>query len=203
VTTREKFYKDQEEVSLSAFAAHTITKSGDGRWVIQDNGSSILWAEIICTHGRGLYVDGDIEPVVFRYGPDDFHSRVAWMGSRPHAWDSYFREKASIGMSGRDAIEVWNPEIALSDFREWLKESECADRSVDDVVAILGRDCTRDDFLREAENVNVDMETFYDMGAVPSVRMFHAHAALQRLVTLLDTCTTVRQHVASTDREPV
>jgi hypothetical protein len=204
--TRQKYLEDHERMAATAYADHQIRESQEGRWVIMrpsvggKGWDGVYWTEILCTYGNGLYVDGDIEPVVFRYGPEDPLARVHWMAHRKHAWDVYFREKAGIGTGGRDLLQRFDPDIAKGDLEELIEElrdgrdlSDLPAETIrqmdavrDDAIGALrfDEDTTPEDVCRELYRVGL-WEECEGLGMVPSSRMFYAHAALQRLYHLL------------------
>lgn len=213
---REEFLRDAHERVRREYEKHVIVEEGEGRWLLKsprEKGGDdpkyrwewAMWTEVICLHGTGILVDGDIDPVVFRFGPADPIARVHWMGRRKHAWDSYFREKACIGMGGRGfgtCLEEWRPEIAICDVEEEIKQLTDAD-TVDprpetvkmiealrhDVIEPLKNsygEYSQEEFCRELYGVLDDCEYLDRYGTVPSQRMFTAHAALARLSVLLE-----------------
>jgi len=216
-TVREKYLRQAHERVQEEYTRHMIAEESPGRWLLKKPRSSgrgdwddpakrwewATWTEVICLHGQGILVDGDIEPVVFRFGPGHPESRVHWMGQRKNAWDHYFREKATIGMGGRGfgtCLEEWRPEIATCDVEreiEFLIDgnpiSELMPRTIktidalrDDVIGGLRFDeWTQGEFCRELYRALDDCEDLGRYGTVPSWRMFTAHAALARLSTLL------------------
>lgn len=206
IRAREKHRESMSTLARQAYEKHEIRESSEGRWLIQKRHSDggwegNMWTEIIALHHGGLLVDGDIDPVVFRYGPSHPEARVRWMGSRRAAHDRYFREKASIGMGGRihDITEVWNPEVAADDLREmearflgqdddWPRETP-DQKSADEVAHI--RECYLDDgrhaVLHKLCEINeVDSEELASIGMVTAPRLYWAHGALVKLVKLLD-----------------
>jgi len=217
-TVRQKYLRQAHERVREEYAQHLIAEEGPGRWLLRKprpsgrgdwdepgrRWSGCMWTEIICLAHGGILVDGDIEPVVFRFGPDHPESRVHWMGQRKNAWDHYFREKATIGMGGRgfgSCLEKWDPEVAVCDVEEQIEYliddtsvSELMPRTVktldalrDDVLGELRfGECTQEEFCRELYRVLDDCENVGRYGVVPSWRMFTAHAALARLSTLLE-----------------
>jgi len=218
---RDKHRMNMTKLATRAYAKHEIKKSSEDRWLIQqrhkDGGwDSNTWTEIIALHHKGLLVDGDIDPVVFRYGPADPEARVRWMGNRKHAHDHYFREKASIGMGGRfhDITEIWEPEVAADDLRvmearflgkdeDWPMEPN--QKAADDVAHV--RECYlengRDTVLWKLYEINeVDSEELASIGMVTAPRLYWAHGALAKLVNLLDARDARRSTSASTSAPP-
>jgi hypothetical protein len=204
MSERKKRHEDLARLAKEAFGQHVIAREDSGRWLLkQPNNGSHFWTEIICVEGRGLYIDGDIEPVVMRYGPTDFEARVRWMASRKDGGDSYFVEKASIGMGGRGVdVEMWESQIARDDLRDFLVDNEYAVFESDggwkhhpdhprfdidalyDLTRLLRHDeASQTDMIRAL--VDMGVEEPYRIGVVPAPRLFYAHAALARLDALL------------------
>lgn len=203
---REKYQEDLTESARKAYAEHQIERSSEGRWLLfrrRDDGTrmSEFWTEIIALEHGGLLVDGDIDPVIFRYGPVDPEVRVRWMGSRKFAHDRYFQEKANTGTGG-SLFETWNPDAARDDLLEMEaglrgeSEDSCGEpnlKAADQVAHVReyylndGRDCA---LLNLYEIDGVDSEELGRIGMVTTSRLYYAHAALARLVVLLDARDT-------------
>ncbi len=202
---REKWLSDQEKLAVDAFKEHEIAKESEGRWLIRKPGTGVFWTEVICTHHGGLYVDGDIDPIVFRYGPEHPLARVRWMGHRSHAWDGYFREKACIGMGGRgsdDVLHRFERKVAIHDLDVDIAEElgeegmpGLTNKSMEIIKRVKGlmaithelgssEEYDRRDMLRDLYELDL-WEDCDRIGRVPSYRMFYVHAALQRLFHLL------------------
>lgn len=204
---REKFLQDHADMARRAFETHQIREESSGRWLLMkpsENGEgwrSEYWTEIIVTHGGGLYVDGDIDCVVFRYGPKHPLARLAWMAQRKSAWDHYFREKASIGMGGKgngDLLIRFESDVAAYDLREHITTLTEEDKDemdsgnsalVDELASVLAlaeQGCNHEEMVQALGDAGHDLwELASYIGIVPSTRMFSAHAALQRLHHLL------------------
>ena len=192
MSARAKYLADHETSASRSFARHEIAEeSEEGRWLLQDPNSSNCWTEIICVRGGGLYVDGDIEPVVFRYGPKHPIARVHWMGRCPHAWDTYFQEKATIGTGTRGSGSVLSTfayRIAVADLAEYRDESESDDKkaALQEIIEDVNDETRAHDVGRALYEAGHDLwELSGHVGIVPSTRMFSVHAALQRLSRLL------------------
>lgn len=214
MNVREKYFQDHAELARNAFATHQIRRESDGRWVIMrpdelpGRWRSEYWTEIICTYGRGLYVDGDIDPVTFRHGPENFLARVEWMAHRTSAWDAYFREKACIGSGGRGSetnLRHFDRQVAIYDIGQLRQEAkEEGSMAVSHALgrvheAILCDEITHEDVGRELYRAGHDIWEHADyVGIVPSTRMFYVHAALQRLHHLL----RARGEYEGPDRDP-
>lgn len=201
---------DLGELARMAFNKHQIAKESAGRWLLRKpSETAFFWTEIICLAGNGLLVDGDIEPVIFRYGPADFEARVHWMGSRKTAHDHYFVEKAAIGTRGgsrQPMLFYWDPAIARRDLDDLQAEivEEHGPREAMDIGSRRGRRRAHaavydaiedaklglDDALEDQVLAEVMAPGYYDetprIGTMEAPRLFYAHAALQRLSLLLD-----------------
>ena len=212
MNVREKFLQGIHEMVHKGYGEHLIAKETEDRWLLrkprsgdsEDGWETAMWTEVVCLANGGILVDGDVDPVVFRFGPKDPVARIHWMGQRKNAWDHYFREKACIGMGGRGfgtCLEEWRSEIAICDVEATIGElidgtpvSDLRPYTVwkidalrDDVIDMLRRgDCTQEEFCRELYLVLADSEDIGLYGTVPSHRMFTAHAALARLSKLLE-----------------
>lgn len=184
--------------AAKAFENHRITKVSDRRWLIQERhpDGKPDWtcaAEIIALEGGGIFVGGDIDHVVFAWGPSDPVARLRWMGEC-NDLAYYVRQKARIGSRNQDCIDVWDEEIAHEELRAYVEELRAEDgfstESVDDdyLESALSAD-TREHFLDSASKAFPDWldswEVLGDMGMVLCPSVIYAHAALARLCVLL------------------
>lgn len=206
--TRETYLANLHSRHQKSFEKHKVTRAEEGRWLLagwdatQKKHSGFLWVEVICLHGGGLYVDGDIAPVTFRYGPTDPIARVHWMGSRPNAWDHYFVEKAHIGTGDRRPLEDWVHDVAVDDLQSMERErvqelselggspSACtflhALREANEILSENRCEPHQARHLMESHMVERGLwEEVEGVGVVPSARMMTAHATLSRLSSLL------------------
>jgi len=199
--TREKYRATMTRLAATAYAHHEIRESSEGRWLLQKRRPAggwegNMWTEIITLRHKGLLVDGDIDPVVFRYGPAHPEARVRWMGCRMAAHDPYFKEKASIGMGGRidGLVEQWDPEVAADDLRameaEFKGETEDEPNpKLADAVAharMHRLEYGRDSVLWSLYEAGIDSESLSSVGMVTTPRLYWAHGALAKLAELLD-----------------
>lgn len=214
MNAREKYLADRHEQVQREFSRHLIAEESDVRWLLRQprekgwddperRWSGFMWTEVVCLAHGGILVEGDIDPVVFRYGPANPIARIHWMGGCKNAWDHYFREKACIGMGGKGfgtCLDEWIPEVAICDVEELIEDIR-DERDICDLDAesIKKMDALRDDVIGELRSEDCTREQFcrtmYDLGyweglgyygRVPSHRMFTAHAALSRLSKLLE-----------------
>ena len=72
------------------------------------------------THQALIVHGGDVQPVVFQYGPHDFDERIHWLYSRE--CDHYVLEKASIGMGGQEHLLSWDREKAKEDLQDYMDD---------------------------------------------------------------------------------
>lgn len=211
---RDTYNEHTTKLATEAFANHQIVEESEGRWLLRkpspDGG--FHWTEIIALAGNGLLVDGDIDHVIFRYGPKHPEARVRWMGSRKTAHDCYFVEKAIIG-TGHALVETWRSEVALADLDDIAKEirEEHGDSTDKEGLRAIAYDLPRRGSsavlgaIEDIKRFPYDMDErsvldaimqpdYFDepplVGTVAAQRLFFAHAALARLTTLLDTRTT-------------
>lgn len=113
--TNESRHNKLTDLAVEQFKNHVIRKSGEDRWTLMQpykdgkGFSSNLWVEIVILEHGGLLVDGDIDPILFRYfsgppqKPNDRDYQLAilsWMG-KSRGVDSYMIEKATIGAGGK------------------------------------------------------------------------------------------------------
>lgn len=193
MNARERYMTNTQKLATEAFEAHRVELVSPGRWLVHRSGDSAYWTEVIALHGAGLLVDGDIDHVIFRYGPAHPPARVRWMAKTKGAADGYFCEKATIG-SGREVVRSWRPEVARYDLaelqeeaRESCEDAKRLDRLIDGIDDI--KRC-----LDEMDEASVYRElyelSFYDelprVGTVPAPRLFYVHAALVKLASWLD-----------------
>lgn len=200
---REKYVRELDEQSTHEYRRHLIVKESDGRWLLMqpaESGwddpkrrwSNNMWTEVIALHGSGLYVGGDIDPVVFGGGPKHPEARVRWMGSRRSGADGYFIEKASIGMGGRDiAVMRWDREVAYQELLELEADVQVRVGTAAGCIVKEARDYLDDggaeSMFQTLHRINaLDLEEYEHIGYVPAYRLFWAHGALARLATLLD-----------------
>lgn len=195
----EKHLKTNALQAADAFAKHVITKRSDGRWLLQrihEDGKpeSTYFVEVICLAGCALFVGGDIDHVVFAYGPQEATARVRWMGECGDL-GYYVRQKARIGSArGQDAIDEWQQDAAVEELRAYLAEreeeepgySESEDYDDDYFRWACGSD-NQQEFVSNASQAfkHSESEDFYSMGVVLSPAVIYAHAALARLCVLL------------------
>lgn len=199
---RDERFKREAEQAKTAFERHLIRKESEGRWLLQrpqkdgwddpdGRWDSTFWVEIICLAGEGLYVGGDIQHLIFRYGPKHPEARVFWLGRKP-AWNSYVQQKACIGMGGgkHDGVSKWDEKAALADLRSFREElcsygeGETLQRrldAVDDAVSAIEDG--------EEEVYRHLLSEFDDpprIGLVVSPRLIYVMAAMSRLCDLLE-----------------
>jgi hypothetical protein len=194
---RKSYIENSRKLATEAFSEHEIVSESEGRWLLRRPApnSAYHWTEVIALAGNGLLVDGDIDPVIFRYGPKHPEARVRWMARTQGADDRYFREKASIGGTGPH-IMTWRDDVARDDLSDLQKEAfedgedekharEIAD-ALEEIKESLGF-ASEHDVNRALYESNIyDGCDLPRVGTVPSTRLFSAHAALVRLADLLD-----------------
>jgi len=206
-TTAHAVHTKMTAQAKEAFTKHAISQRSEGRWLLQRPHAKgwdhpkrrwdwMLAAEIICLgDGGSLYVGGDIDHVVFSYGPLDFLERVQWMGGHANV-DHYVLQKASIGMSNI-GVGAYDPKVAETELREMIDEYTCDDEPDDIAEGLV--DFLRDNDLSEYNSCERLWEALCDgmrhtrfceeyraFGNILSWRVVYAHAALARLCHLLD-----------------
>jgi hypothetical protein len=196
--TSADMIRDTRELATRAFERHVITRRTDRSWVLQrihEDGrpESTYATEVIALELRGLYVGGDIAPVIFGGGGRHPVGTVYWMGEC-NDLGHYVREKASIGLGGAQMVDRWERELAGDDLRSWIEErrEEADDESaiVDDEHALhlaFNADNEREffDHACEALGGGDAWEAVSGMGVTLDARVIYAHAALARLSVLL------------------
>jgi hypothetical protein len=177
---REKILKQASEIAKESFRNHEIVKTGEDRWIIAEkkNGyvSSTYKTEIIALYNNSIYVGGDIDVVVFSYGPPDVIERLKWIGQNNSY--RYIEEKARIGTSVH-FCEIDN---------DVLKEDliDLAADFPDNSEEIMGLvDMVPDiDYIRE--KMHGIFQEDMGVGKVIDSRIIFAKEALSRLCYLLD-----------------
>lgn len=180
------YYNQIRADAEQVYANHVLYSSGEDRWLLRrqrDDGSytSEFSTEIVALYNSSLYVGGDIDVVVFSYGPKDVQSRLRWLID---AGPGYLSQKASIGMGGRDLVMEYNEEIALRELRDLLKEEHWSD---DERFWLEG--CIENVSDQQYVEHNLPHEAWElldTLGMVTQRKVFYAQAALARLCELLD-----------------
>lgn len=190
--TQKKRNDDLSKQATDAFRQHVIRKRSEDRVLLQRPDTGIFWLDIILL-GNGLYVGGDIKPVVFGGGQDaiGIEQRVSWM-NRSSADDHYFIEKACIG-TGRESIMVYDADAAVEDVENLIREldAEGARKSLIQELREIAEQRPEYhyellDLLFKADDGSIaDIIMEQDFGMVIEPRLFFAWAALRRLCTLL------------------
>lgn len=175
-----------------AFEKHVITKTSDRRWLIQrlhEDGVPdwTFAAEIICTEGGGIYVGGDIFPMIFAYGPKDPLERLYWIGTCRDI-DYYVAQKARIGL-GAELCEEWDSDIAHAELKERMRddsrEYEVKNQDAYECALETSEHESFMNYVVDAFGVGA-YEWVGSLGNVVSGRVVCAHAAVSRLCQLLD-----------------
>jgi len=196
---RKKYEEDLRKDSQNVFEEHRLCKKGEGRWLIkrkrEEGWESMYAAEIICLFNNSIYVGGDIDTVVFSYGPPENEQRLRWLG-RQTSGTEYLREKASIGMGGRELVEDWDPQCAREELREALEELEKEEKEEEGEVDHEEEKETLRHALRLIDDgssavwqvlydIPDSWESFENLGQVTSPKVFYAQAAVAKLCELL------------------
>lgn len=204
---RERHLDRHAGQAAKAFSRHVITKRGDDhrRWLLQrlyPDGKPdwTFAAEVIVLEGGGLFVGGDIDHVVFSWGPPDPVARLRWMGECRDL-DYYVRQKARIGTRDRQCVDVWESSVACEELKQHVADYDDALKDEEALQDALRAD-TQQDFLDSAyKALGGDAcdawDVVHDMGEVLAAPVIYAHAALARLCALLrEEETTTTQEAA-------
>jgi len=175
--------------SLFTYPPHQIAFIERGEhsltYMLSKPETTSLSVTITATTHQALIVHGDVQPVVFQYGPHDFDERIHWLYSKE--CDHYVLEKASIGMGGREHLLTWDEEKAKSDIKDLAEEVE-EGGDADDVLEVLDHvEDGYDAVIRELYDLQFDAESLCNLGLVYSQRLLYAHAAICWLNELLLT----------------
>lgn len=112
----QQYVDRMTESARSQFMQHQIRREEHGRWLLQQRHKDGGWdwnmaAEIVALwDDKSLFVGGDIQNLVFSYGPKDIDERLRWIGDSGDIMH-YVHEKASIG-TGSSIADGWVPEVA-------------------------------------------------------------------------------------------
>lgn len=169
------------------YANHVLRSRGEDRWLLQrqrkDGGwTSEFATEIIALYNSSLYVGGDIDVVVFSYGPKDVQSRLRWLVD---SGVDYLTQKAAIGMGGREKVTEYDSVQARRDLREISEYEEWEPQDQEDILDCLDNVENREYVLRNLPHACWDLG-IGDLGMVTCTEVFYAQAALARLCEILD-----------------
>lgn len=188
------------------FATHTLVSRADDRkrFVLKRNGTEqSYWVEVLVLAGGKLMVHGDIEHLLFAYYSDsrDPYDTIRWMGIHETA-DSYVTQKAEIG-SGRALVYTTDDAVFCADvdrLRAELKGDD--DTRASHKARLRALDTMQRRLKREEVSVRELIHEAYaattwddygeqlcSLGQVLDTRVYMAHAALNRLWTLLSAET--------------
>lgn len=195
----------------SQFMEHQIRREEQGRWLLQKRHKDGGWewtmaAEIVALwDDKSLFVGGDIQNLVFSYGPTDVDERLRWIG-RSGDIMHYVQEKASIGTGGAVA-EAWVPEVArfmidreIDERRNELLDDQVVDdpeviERIDDDDTLRALRDARGGLVYDGEHAVLDhlyRAGVFDGGDIPSFSpvpaagVIFAWAAVNRLCDLKD-----------------
>lgn len=198
---------DQKRMIAQArqtFATHVFRFRDDEHhhWVLGrppgDGWGNAYSAEIVALRFGMLYVGGDIDTVVFGQANARGVELVRWIGGTEDV-GYYVLQKASIGMGDtyRHLTTSWSWEACEVDVRELAGQVDDerlskAISSLLEAVDEVGEPEGREAFLNAAYDAlaahdeNMDaMGCFGDLGVRIAWRVVYAHAALRRLLELL------------------
>jgi len=180
-----------------AFAKHAISKQSEGRWLLRQPDTSTFWFEVVVLAGGHLLVHGDIQAVVFGHyhahkdatPADAARQMVFWMAQRSYPDDGYFIEKASIGGTADETIWTYDEDVLRTEIEALVREAADAHpdtlQGLQDALDSVGVDSLEETQHMVWEALDGDTESI-PHGRRISSAMIYAHAALQRLASLLD-----------------
>jgi hypothetical protein len=226
--SRQDHIVDEQEWATKAFKDHVIRSRDARSWVCYkphpDGGwDSIYWFEAVVLHGGTLLVTGDIDLVHFAYyGKGEPEDVLRWMGACKDV-GHYVLQKATIGMtlSRHDqTLEHTDRAVWLHDALDYIKHN-CLDGGEVVLDSLLKHGELIPDWLvgmvepvvdgtdpKEMLAEGLDQEAYeagaYGWGLVPTSRVIYAHAALTKLVQLLDAEHSAENESSATqtDAEP-
>ena len=184
-------YRRTEKHAASAFSDHRIRSRGDRRWLLQSRHRDYGWeiafsTEIIATAHRGLYVGGDIDSIVFAYGPESASQRVSWVATSSL---DYLVSKACVG-TYREAVWEWQYDAAVEDCKQAVADDlvdnpEHDPKAASDMIESLRWAETQDQVVEAYMKFDPDIEMAGDLGMRVHSRVIYAVAAVKRLNWLL------------------
>ena len=211
----DDYLKNTEKQAGEAFSNHTIRSREDGRWVIarckDGEWSNIYLAEIIVGVFGSLIVHGDIDAVIFgNYGKNSDPLQVVnWIAHSSIC--GYLESKAIIGMTAQDShsmVKRFDPDVAIWEINGHIKdrleerESEYSDKDEthDEEIAAWRKairavkggvhwEVVRSQLYEDLEDAGYSdvSEMIWDIGLVPSIRLYYAQAACRKLLELLES----------------
>lgn len=181
-----------ESLGKEAFAAHQLkplpaTMSMTGPWLLKAPGLSCYWIEIICTVNRGIFVHGDISPILFVGGGalDEPKDRIAWLANSSL---SYAYEKARIGMMD-NAPTKRVAEVAYHELLEYQRENHDATQehcdAIEEAIDLLKSGEHISFAQRALYDANIDSEFVAGLGQVTPISVIYAWYGVRRLAEIL------------------
>lgn len=184
----------------AAFKKHQLIEVAEDRCTIASrhpDGAlcSNHLTEIVSTR-FGLYVGGDIDPVVFASSTGPYKGKINWIGTSNL---DYVCEKATIGLNNQDLVYEYLPEKAVEDLEEYKEEIDSRWHGVIDEAIKYAK------YEWECREVLHKIPDAWEwaVGEVPSVRVIYAWVAVKRLNELLEEITEMpakKQKAASGGR---
>lgn len=195
---RKKHHSQLLHLSREAFENHEVTKQSADRWLIQrvvgGKRHSSFWTEVVSLANGGLLVHGDIDPVFFR-GHYAGVETVRWGGN---AGFEYMVSKVYPGEATRttdDKVAIADLEELCGEFEDALRRAEEDSSEEINAQEQVSAICDGVRSIRNGEDLTiikyamyeagVDGESLSPIGIVVDSRVYYAHAALQKLVSLL------------------
>jgi hypothetical protein len=180
VSKRQEILEQDIKFAKESFKDHEIVKSGEDRWIIahKKDGyiSGVYKTEIILLYNDSIYVGGDIDVVVFSYGPSDGKERLKWIGLNNSY--KYVEEKAKIGSNHK--YECIDDTVLEEDLEKLAEEYP------DHYTKIIR-------LIDAIPNIDYIREELYDIfsedvhvGEIIDSRIIYAKEALNKLCELLE-----------------
>lgn len=182
MTKRKQILEDTIKLAEEAFKNHKIIKATEDRWVLAtDEKSSIFKTEIIALYNNSIYVGGDIDVVVFSYGPCDIMERLKWIGYATSY--EYVQEKAKIGTS-RQFKEI-DDAVAAEDLNDLMRQQqEDGDFETSERIDDLWYRIPDYSYI-ESELYDIFCESI-SVGRIISSSIIYAKEAVKKLCELLE-----------------
>lgn len=185
MSIRKEILESTIELAKESYKEHKIAKQEKDRWIIareiEGKTTSVFKTEIIALYNNSLYIGGDIDVVVFSYGPSDPIERLKWIGyTNDYA---YVAEKARIGTSR--SFKEYDEAVAKQDLLELMENHPKHAYFLEDHLDKLYRaEFVVDEIYNGCSDI--DIEELEDFGKVLSSSVVYAKEAVNKLCQLLE-----------------